>query len=188
MFGPLGFIERIEIGVGNDSAVGSAPARDVNVGDSGGIARLSSSDEDHGDLYCSTMLAAGEVTGGSQLAVGQRSGDPVARWSSGQCDEACHEGGRSVPVSAALGFDVVGEQVAEAVHLLLPNGAMLTNPLFQGIESGGRDAAGAYPADLLGVGEAALFKDLQMLGHGGEGDSQRRGQHGDGQRTFPQPV
>ena len=65
---------------------------------------------------------------------------------------------------------------------------MIADPLLEGGEAFGLDAAGAYAAELLGVHERAFFEDLEMLGYGGEGDVEGGGEGGDGEGSVAEPV
>lgn len=76
-----------------------------------------------------------------------------------------------------------GEDVAEAVEAAFPRGAAIADPLFEGGEAGGVEAAGANAAGLFGVDEAGFFEHFQVLGDGGKRDSERGGEAGDGLRA-----
>lgn len=65
---------------------------------------------------------------------------------------------------------------------------MIADPLLEGGEAFGLDAAGAYVAELLGVHERAFFEDLEVLGYGGEGDVEGGGEGGDGEGSVAEPV
>ena len=65
---------------------------------------------------------------------------------------------------------------------------MIANPLFEGGESCGLDAAGAYTAELFGAHETAFFEDLEVLRYGGESDVEGCGEGGDGKGSVAEPV
>ena len=65
---------------------------------------------------------------------------------------------------------------------------MIADPLLEGGEACGFDAAGAYTAELLGEHQAAFFEDLQVLRYGGEGDVEGCGEGGDGKGSVAEPV
>jgi hypothetical protein len=60
---------------------------------------------------------------------------------------------------------VLGEVVAQLVEAPFPTRTPLGDPLLDGAERLGFDAAGAYPSDLLGPDKSACFQDLQVLDH-----------------------
>src|SRR5690348_5405187 len=61
---------------------------------------------------------------------------------------------------------------------------MLTNPLLEGIESGGVEGCGAYSTELFGADQAALFEQFQVLSYCSKGDIQRLGQSRNGMRAI----
>jgi hypothetical protein len=78
---------------------------------------------------------------------------------------------------------VVGEELAQAVEAALPAGAALSDPVLDGFEGGGLDAARADAADLAGVDEAAGFEHLEVLHDGWEGHGEGLSELGDGGGT-----
>lgn len=80
------------------------------------------------------------------------------------------------------------EEGGEAVDALFPLGAVLPNPVLEGVEAGGGDAAGTDAAYFFGDGEAAGFEDGEVLADGGEGDTERPGQMGDGDRALTEAI
>ena len=65
---------------------------------------------------------------------------------------------------------------AEAVEALFPDRPVVRDPFLEGVETRRLDAAGANPAELLGVDEGALLEHLQMLDDRGKRDAERLGQ------------
>ena len=65
---------------------------------------------------------------------------------------------------------------------------MIADPLLEGGEACGLDAAGAHTAELFGVHEAAFFEDLEVLRYGGESDVEGCGEGGDGKGSAAEPV
>ena len=53
---------------------------------------------------------------------------------------------------------------------------MLADPLLQAVEAGVMDAAGAHAAQFLGMHQAALLEDLEVLPNRSQGDALRLGQ------------
>jgi len=80
------------------------------------------------------------------------------------------------------------DEFAQAIETPLPDGSMIGNPSFQGVETGRFDAARAYATDLFSMSQAALFKDLEMLCDRSNGDAERFGQCGHGGGTVRQAV
>jgi len=81
-----------------------------------------------------------------------------------------------------------GQKSPEVVELALPRSAVIPDPLLEHTKPGGLDAAGADPADFLGMRKPCLFEDLQVLGYGRQGNAKRLGELGDGCGPGNQPV
>src|SRR5688572_30795565 len=86
-----------------------------------------------------------------------------------------------------FGF-LFGEELAQPVQAALPQRPALVDPLLGEPEARRRDAAGAYPPDLLGADNPALLEDLEMLDHGRQRDGEGRGQLTGRDRTAAQPL
>jgi hypothetical protein len=65
---------------------------------------------------------------------------------------------------------------------------VVADPLLESGESFGLDAAGADPAELFGVDEAAFFEYLEMLRYGSKGDAEGGGEGGDGKGSEAETV
>ena len=79
------------------------------------------------------------------------------------------EGPARIPLAVLVGLF---KQRAESIEAALPNGAVVRNPLLEGVKARWLNATGPDPACLFGVHQSALLKDLEMLRDGGERDSQ----------------
>jgi hypothetical protein len=92
-------------------------------------------------------------------------------------------------LTAFFGGDIgFSKELTEAVELSLPAGAVIADPLLEGAESVGIEAAGADAAELFGVDQADLFENLQMLADCSESDSQRLREMRDRHRAIDEAV
>jgi hypothetical protein len=83
---------------------------------------------------------------------------------------------------------VVDENVTQAVESSLPEGAALGDPPFGESQAARIHAAGPDPADLLGLDDAALFQDLEVLNDCRQGQIERLGQVTDRHGSDAQPL
>ena len=65
--------------------------------------------------------------------------------------------------SAAPSAILLGEEIAQAIEAVLPEGTAVGDPIFGCREAGGFNAAGSNSAHLAGADEATLFEHLEML-------------------------
>jgi hypothetical protein len=81
--------------------------------------------------------------------------------------------GEQRPFSLEFLFPLRREHCAEPVEPALPQGTTLHNPPLGDLQAGWFDTAGAYAAHFRASNQAALFEQLEVLNHGGNGDLQR---------------
>jgi hypothetical protein len=93
------------------------------------------------------------------------------------------EYGRLLP-----GLILLGQQLAQSIELSFPGRAMVANPSLEGAKSRGRYAASPHSAQLLGVNQADLLKDLQVLRNRGERDAERLCESRNGDGSLDEPV
>jgi hypothetical protein len=88
-----------------------------------------------------------------------------------------------------LSFCIVfREEVAEPIEAALPRRDPLRNPLLGELEGRRLDVARAYPTDLLGPDDAALFEDSKVLTDGGQRHVERLRQVADRPRSGAQAL